>query len=184
MNRIYLRGALKRWNDDKGFGFIGVKNGGGDVFIHISALETSRRPVVGGVIVFQVDTDKHGRKRAVNARIEGVERAEKRLGRRAYQARKKHKLNSSALPLLVLLVTGLLFYGKFFVNNSSFENITSTTDISRSFSEGVSYTCDGRVYCSEMTSCAEATFFLQNCPGTKMDDDRDGVTCESQWCGW
>jgi hypothetical protein len=46
----------------------------------------------------------------------------------------------------------------------------------------VSYTCDGRTHCSQMTSCAEATFFLRNCPGTKMDGDRDGIPCERQWC--
>ena len=46
-----------------------------------------------------------------------------------------------------------------------------------------SFTCDGRTHCSQMTSCAEATYFLQNCPGTKMDGDNDGVACESQWCG-
>jgi hypothetical protein len=44
------------------------------------------------------------------------------------------------------------------------------------------FRCDGRIHCSQMTSCAEATYFLQNCPGTKMDGDRDGVPCESQWC--
>jgi hypothetical protein len=42
--------------------------------------------------------------------------------------------------------------------------------------------CDGRVYCSQMTSCNEATFFLENCPGAKMDGDRDGIPCERQWC--
>ena len=44
------------------------------------------------------------------------------------------------------------------------------------------YKCDGRIYCSQMTSCAEATYFLQNCPGTKMDGDHDGIPCERQWC--
>jgi hypothetical protein len=44
------------------------------------------------------------------------------------------------------------------------------------------YRCDGRIYCSQMTSCAEATFFLKNCPGTKMDGNNDGVPCERQWC--
>jgi hypothetical protein len=44
------------------------------------------------------------------------------------------------------------------------------------------FKCDGRIYCSQMTSCAEATYFLRNCPGTKMDGDRDGIPCESQWC--
>jgi hypothetical protein len=46
-----------------------------------------------------------------------------------------------------------------------------------------SFKCDGRTYCSQMMSCAEATFFLQNCPDVKMDGDNDGVPCERQWCG-
>jgi len=45
-----------------------------------------------------------------------------------------------------------------------------------------SFKCDGRIYCSQMTSCAEATYFLQNCPGTKMDGNNDGIPCEKQWC--
>jgi hypothetical protein len=53
----------------------------------------------------------------------------------------------------------------------------STTQSSAS-----NFRCDGRTYCSQMTSCAEATFFIQNCPGTKMDGNNDGVPCESQWC--
>jgi Excalibur calcium-binding domain len=45
-----------------------------------------------------------------------------------------------------------------------------------------SFHCDGRTYCSEMTSCAEAKYFLTHCPNVKMDGDNDGVPCESQWC--
>jgi hypothetical protein len=44
------------------------------------------------------------------------------------------------------------------------------------------FKCDGRVYCSQMTSCAEAEYFLSSCPGVKMDGDNDGVPCEKQWC--
>ena len=44
------------------------------------------------------------------------------------------------------------------------------------------YKCNGKTYCSEMTSCEEATFYQHHCPGTKMDGDGDGVPCESQWC--
>jgi hypothetical protein len=44
------------------------------------------------------------------------------------------------------------------------------------------YRCDGRTHCSQMTSCKEATWFLKNCPGVKMDGNRDGVPCERQWC--
>ncbi|MGF6692935.1 excalibur calcium-binding domain-containing protein [Pseudomonas sp. D(2018)] len=45
-----------------------------------------------------------------------------------------------------------------------------------------SYSCDGRTYCSQMSSCEEATYFLQHCPGVKMDGNNDGVPCEQQWC--
>jgi endonuclease YncB( thermonuclease family) len=44
------------------------------------------------------------------------------------------------------------------------------------------YRCDGRTHCSQMRSCAEATYFLKNCPGVKMDGNNDGVPCERQWC--
>ena len=39
-----------------------------------------------------------------------------------------------------------------------------------------------RTHCSQMTSCAEATFFLRNCPNVQMDGNNDGVPCEQQWC--
>jgi hypothetical protein len=45
-----------------------------------------------------------------------------------------------------------------------------------------SFKCDGRQYCSQMSSCAEATYFLRNCPNVKMDGNNDGVPCEKQWC--
>lgn len=45
-----------------------------------------------------------------------------------------------------------------------------------------SFRCDGRKYCSQMSSCTEAKYFLANCPGVKMDGDNDGIPCEEQWC--
>ena len=45
------------------------------------------------------------------------------------------------------------------------------------------FQCSGKIYCSEMSSCAEAKFYLRNCPGTKMDGNNDGIPCEKQWCG-
>jgi hypothetical protein len=41
------------------------------------------------------------------------------------------------------------------------------------------FRCDGRVYCSQMTSRAEAVYFIRHCPGTKMDGDHDGIPCEN-----
>jgi hypothetical protein len=48
--------------------------------------------------------------------------------------------------------------------------------------EAPGFRCDGRIYCSQMRSCEEATYFLRHCPGVKMDGNRDGVPCERQWC--
>ena len=42
--------------------------------------------------------------------------------------------------------------------------------------------CDGRTHCSEMNSCNEARFFLENCPNTAMDGNNDGIPCQKQWC--
>lgn len=53
---------------------------------------------------------------------------------------------------------------------------------SKESSSSSSFRCDGRTYCSQMTSCEEATFFLKNCPNVKMDGNNDGIPCEKQWC--
>jgi hypothetical protein len=44
------------------------------------------------------------------------------------------------------------------------------------------FRCDGRTHCSQMHSCEEATYFMKNCPGVKMDGNNDGIPCEKQWC--
>ena len=56
-------------------------------------------------------------------------------------------------------------------------------DLPRQSAGGDKFSCDGRVYCSQMTSCEEAKFFLAHCSGTKMDGDGDGIPCEQQFCG-
>jgi endonuclease YncB( thermonuclease family) len=58
---------------------------------------------------------------------------------------------------------------------------TVSTGVPRDVSAGT-YRCDGRTRCSQMTSCAEAAFFLRHCPGVKIDGNNDGVPCERQWC--
>lgn len=44
------------------------------------------------------------------------------------------------------------------------------------------FKCDGRTHCSQMKSCAEAKYFLAQCPGVQMDGNQDGIPCERQWC--
>jgi|GEM_PF-4341317 len=43
-------------------------------------------------------------------------------------------------------------------------------------------TCDGRMLCSQMTSCTEAKAFLRSCPGVLLDRDGNGIPCERSWC--
>ena len=64
---------------------------------------------------------------------------------------------------------------------SAIRDVASALSFS-SDTPAISFKCDGRKYCSQMTSCAEATSFLTYCPGTEMDGDHDGIPCESQWC--
>lgn len=46
-------------------------------------------------------------------------------------------------------------------------------------STGDGFTCGPKRYCREMTSCAEARFYLNSCGLSRLDGDRDGTPCES-----
>ncbi len=86
------------------------------------------------------------------------------------------------LILLVLIAfAGWYGYGQY-QRRSAVPLAVSVPVVARPAPDVQQFKCDGRIYCSQMTSCAEATYFLRNCPGTKMDGDNDGVPCEQQWC--
>lgn len=42
--------------------------------------------------------------------------------------------------------------------------------------------CGKKLYCKQMTSCQEATYYLKHCGLKKLDQDGDGVPCENV-CG-
>jgi hypothetical protein len=52
------------------------------------------------------------------------------------------------------------------------------------FARPAAASCDGRMRCSQMNSCAEARYFLENCPGATadMDSNGNGIPCDQQWC--
>jgi uncharacterized membrane protein YsdA (DUF1294 family)/cold shock CspA family protein len=60
-------GTLKRWDDERGFGFIEPDKGGQEVFAHIKAFGVrNARPVVGQRLSFEVELGPQGKKRARN----------------------------------------------------------------------------------------------------------------------
>jgi CspA family cold shock protein len=103
MTKIMVKGVLKTWKEDRGFGFIKPDDGGKDIFIHISALKgVSRRPITGDVIYYQIAKDNRGKYKAINAYIEGVSIAEDKTGDLL-------KINSRKKRTIALAVTvGLL----------------------------------------------------------------------------
>ena len=181
-----LKGKLNRWNDAKGFGFIGPGDGGRDVFIHISALrKLARRPLVGDVISFEVHLDNNGKKRAVNASIEGVASIRTNHNKPGTNT----AVNISGIPgrLLVLILflgAGAAVYSVLHEKSVRVSSQSHSQPFaSRASEEKSGYSCTGKTRCSEMVSCDEARFYLNNCPGTRMDGDADGIPCEQQFCG-
>jgi hypothetical protein len=95
----------------------------------------------------------------------------------------------NALLLIILACLAWFSYGKFKAANHSGSGDASTrqAEYASAAQSGTAeadspFRCDGRTMCPQMTSCAEATYFIQRCPNTKMDGDNDGVPCERQWC--
>ena len=86
------------------------------------------------------------------------------------------------LLLLVLVIAGL-WQIKIPEKPASRNSIATKPIVSEAIIhiDSVSFICDGREYCSQMISYEEAVFYNINCPDTKMDGDKDGVPCETQF---
>ena len=183
-----IDGRLAKWNDDRGFGFIAPAQGGQEIFVHISAFpRDGHRPRLGEALSFEVETTSEGKKRAKSvSRLARSEAPSPRPYRPA-PPRQRQRLLGRVLPLVAFLALGTYGYGEY-SKRVGMQTAPISAEIAPSASaeprqaSSSHYKCDGRTHCSQMTSCAEATFFLQTCPGVKMDGDRDGVPCEEQWC--
>jgi len=89
------------------------------------------------------------------------------------------KLNSFFLPMLIVWLSCYSLPASATNNNEDqqFNFIEHTLKMDLVASK--QFKCDGRQYCSQMTSREEAEFFINNCPNTKMDGDHDGKPCEN-----
>ena len=194
------KGKLVRWFDDKGFGFIKPENAKDDIFIHISALKgMSRKPLIGDVMHYQISFDANGKPRAVNAKIEGVsqtltlsplERERKTThsspaNERPYRnlttrVSKPHK-SFGLFPVLIVIGAAIFVYNKVSKEKSFFDPVKTPTVETQPVEQTEQFQCQGKVWCSQMSSYEEAIFYLRKCPGTKMDGDNDGTPCERQF---
>jgi CspA family cold shock protein len=60
-------GKIKKFNEDKGYGFIAPDGGGTDVFFHVSALREGDEVHEGTAVSFEMGVDpKSGKSRAVS----------------------------------------------------------------------------------------------------------------------
>lgn len=161
MSQPRYSGKLKKWNTERGFGFIVADDGGQDIFVHISAFaRDGRQPAEGEVLTFEVEPDRNGKRSAVRVRRPGdVQR--NAAPRRPVRLSKSGTGNTG---IFGKLISGALVCTLLWVGYSQYASRAAKFD------------------CSQMTSCSEATLYLQNCPGTQMDGNGDGVPCEKQWC--
>jgi cold shock CspA family protein len=185
-------GKLDKWNDDRGFGFITPARGGEPVFVHISAFpRDGRRPQPGETLSFEVKPAGDGKKRAVRVERPAT-RQRVRPEPRALESAVQGPRNSggrfskagAATAIALLFCVGSWLYGHFSGGRGDVATAAARDTQAPATPRAVAsaFRCDGRTYCSQMTSCDEAKFFLKHCPDTQMDGDGDGIPCEKQWC--
>jgi cold shock protein len=63
-----ITGTVKFFNNDKGYGFIAPEGGGGDAFVHISAVERAGMQTLDKDqrVSYDLDTDNRGKTSAIN----------------------------------------------------------------------------------------------------------------------
>lgn len=205
---IMQKGRLKKWNDEKGFGFIQPENSDEDIFFHISAMPKSeRRPLVGDRVHFNVVSDEYGRRKAVSVSIDGVKSVfvERSFGQRdtrhqqpkmrpnspvrtaaGYKPNKTgHRLLANVVAITVLAAVIWSISNKTDLRSDRSLPVAEVIKQSNLNEPTIvsRFKCEGKTRCNQMTSCDEAMFYLKHCPGSLTDGDGDGLPCEDQWCG-
>lgn len=178
-------GTLVKWKDDRGFGFILESAGREEIFVHVSAFpRDGRRPEVGELVSFETQAGPDGKRKAIRVQRPGGRPAEA-TRRRAGEspAAKSGGLLRSLLALAAIAAIVAVTYDQWLAPGSAPASVMPASAVAGPATAGSEvFQCDGRIHCSQMRSCAEARFFLKNCPGTRMDGNHDGEPCEQQLC--
>lgn len=195
---MYSEGIIKTYNEEKGFGFIEIKNQKKDLFFHIKDLPNKQYlPKIGEKLKFRIVSDNNGKMKAENiVRLDLKIDEINNIIPNKNSYRSKRKPQKKTFNFINLLI-GLIIFSIFLAILLPFlSNIYQRETLKRQVAEPTQkvsspvssntnvtsqYSCDGRVHCSQMNSYDEAVFFINNCPGTKMDGDGDGEPCEGQF---
>jgi len=85
------QGTINKWQDDKGFGFIGTE-AGESVFFHISEFRAQRRPEIGESVVFTIGQDNQGRMRAKD--VQELRFVQQKMAQKNSQIRQRNQKRS------------------------------------------------------------------------------------------
>ncbi|MDO8329224.1 MAG: excalibur calcium-binding domain-containing protein [Fluviicoccus sp.] len=195
-----LEGTLSQWDNASGTGIITPVHGDQRYAVALADFSLGKsKPQLGEELLFEAGVDANGQPcaRSVTRPVHALPPPPDEM-RDYIPARISRPASSSSgfLPLIIMLGLGAYGYHVFFENtpDSSLRKPDDVMSKVESMAPKVmeklrttlstsSYKCDGRTYCSQMTSCEEAQYFLENCPNVNMDGNQDGVPCEKQWCG-
>lgn len=168
-----FNGKLTKWNADRGFGFVVSDHGDQELFVHVTAFPRNRRPPdIDEALTSEMELDKEGRKRTVRVRRPGDPDLGASRGPPAAHRQKEHAETNSmgAFLVAILLVAGLAWYGytqyaerkAVLLAAPHIQSAPAEQAIPTPRSPG--FSCDGRKYCSQMTSCSEAKLFSEALP--------------------
>jgi uncharacterized membrane protein YsdA (DUF1294 family)/cold shock CspA family protein len=106
------QGFIKKWQDDKGFGFIETQNGE-SVFFHINEFKARRRPEVGEQVVFTLGRDHQGRIQAKE--VQELSFVQQKMAQKNQQIRQRNTKRSAQADFEAgqkkRLFLGIGFYG-------------------------------------------------------------------------
>lgn len=182
-------GKVIKWNDERGFGFVLPANGEREIFAHISEFpKDGIRPRIGEIISFEVEKSlDHKLKVTRVVRPRGISPilANQRSRSRPHRPQQQPRNNSSrvlGIGFVALISFGAWLFFEFQDPAPNRFGTVQATVPTAVVPQTAIFNCDGRTLCSQMRSCAEATYFIQHCPNAQMDGNNDGEPCEQQWC--
>lgn len=173
-----FQGKITKWFDDKGYGFI-TSDQGESVFLHFSAFKsTGLRANIGDRVSYKIAKGDKGLQ-AYDLEFLDKIKTSNRTVRSSSKNKGTNKVFFILAAVLIVLVLTQLSPKRL----PSLPTTSNWSENSEITPKEMNFQCSGKTRCTEMVSCDEAIFYLENCPGTISDGDGDGIPCEDQWCG-